>query len=258
MAGDWLKFEKATPDKPEVFAIASALDLDPDAVVGKLIRIWSWFDTHTTTGNARSVTPALLDRIAGVTGFVLAMCSVGWVEVTDDGVSLPNFDRHTGETAKGRALGAKRASEHRGKSNAPTVTKGVTTPLPREEKRREEIEAKERADARPAKNRGTRLPSDWAPDPDLTQWAIAERPELGLTSEIEKFRDYWAAKAGAGGLKLDWPATFRNWIRNSKSEVIHANRNSSRKLSAVELVEQAIADNERRGGAGSIATVSAG
>jgi hypothetical protein len=138
MAGDWLKFEKATPEKPEVFAIAAKLDMDPDAVVGKLIRVWSWFDTHTLSGNGVGVTRPLLDRIAGVTGFVAAMESVDWIVVTAVGVSLPNFDRHTGETAKSRALGAKRASEHRAKSNDDSVTSTVTKALPREEKRREE------------------------------------------------------------------------------------------------------------------------
>lgn len=118
-------------------------------------------------------------------------------------------------------------------------------------------EAEARADARPAKSRGTRLPSDWTPYPELTQWAKAERPDIGLTSEIEKFRDYWAAKAGAGGVKLDWPATFRNWVRNSKSEVSHGNRNTSRKLSAVELVEQAIADNSRHSDSGTLVTLHA-
>ena len=138
MAGEWLKFEKATPDKPEVFAIAARLDIDPDAVVGKLIRVWSWFDTHTVDGNGAGVTRPLLDRIAGVTGFVSAMESVGWVVVAASGVSLPNFERHTGETAKGRALGAKRALDHRAKSNAKSNGGSVTPALPREEKRREE------------------------------------------------------------------------------------------------------------------------
>lgn len=150
VAGEWLKFEKATPDKPEVFAIATHLDIDPDAVVGKLIRVWSWFDTHTMDGNAVSVTSALLDRVAGVTGFVRAMERVGWICVTPDGVSLPNFDRHTGETAKGRALTAKRASEHRAKSNAASVTSTVTPALPREEKRREEEKQEANASLSPA------------------------------------------------------------------------------------------------------------
>lgn len=142
MAGDWLKFEKATPDKPEVFAIAARLGIDPDAVVGKLIRVWSWFDTHTVDGNAVGVTPELLDRIAGATGFVTAMQESGWVVVSEDGVSLPNFDRHNGETAKKRALTAKRVAHHRSKCNAAAVTASVTPALAREEKRRYIEEAK--------------------------------------------------------------------------------------------------------------------
>lgn len=138
MAGEWLKFEKATLDKPEVFAIAARLGIDPDAVVGKLMRVWSWFDTHTVDGNAAGVTTALLDRIAGATGFVSAMHESGWVVVAEDGVSLPNFDRHTGETAKKRALTAKRVAHHRSKGNVGSNDGSVTQALAREEKRREE------------------------------------------------------------------------------------------------------------------------
>src|SRR5205814_92454 len=32
-------------------------------------------------------------------------------------------------------------------------------------------------------------------------------------AELLKFRDYWIALPGAKGLKADWPATWRNWIR---------------------------------------------
>lgn len=41
MAGDWIKFEIGTSDKPEVRAIAHDLNIDLDAVIGKLLRVWS-------------------------------------------------------------------------------------------------------------------------------------------------------------------------------------------------------------------------
>ena len=152
MAGNWIKFDTSTSDKPEVWEIATKLGIDPDAVVGKLLRVWTWFDDHTEKGNAKgnapSVTKALLDRRVCVTGFVTAMIEVGWLEETDGMLSLPNFDRHNGQTAKNRALTAKRVSLHK-KSNA-SVTIGneksnaasVTSALPREEKRREDINTK--------------------------------------------------------------------------------------------------------------------
>jgi hypothetical protein len=141
MAGDWIKFETSTSDKPEVWAIATKLEIDPDAVVGKLLRIWTWFDAHSEKGNAPSVTKALLDRRVGVTGFVTSMIDVGWMDETEGVLTIPNFVRHNGQTAKNRALTAKRVADHK-KSNASGNAKGnapiVTGPLPREEKRREE------------------------------------------------------------------------------------------------------------------------
>tara|TARA_R100000781_G_scaffold86921_2_gene53492 strand:+ start:134 stop:679 length:546 start_codon:yes stop_codon:yes gene_type:complete len=129
MAGDWIKFEVDTFDKPEVWALAQELCLPVDAVVGKLLRVWSWFDAHTEDGNAPSVTTTLLDHRVGVTGFCQALVNVGWMHLDDSHVSLPNFERHNGQSAKKRALTAKRVADHRKRtSNGKSVT--------REEKRR--------------------------------------------------------------------------------------------------------------------------
>jgi hypothetical protein len=131
MAGDWMKIELELPDKPEVHYIAGALGLDPDAVVGKLIRVWSWFDKHTVDGNALGVTYALLDRITSVTGFGEAMAFAGWMCQQDKTLVMPSFDTHTSKSAKKRALTTKRVSKIR---NADVTLEA----LPREEKRREE------------------------------------------------------------------------------------------------------------------------
>jgi len=138
VAGPWLKMECATPDKPEVLAITAAMGWDdPDLTVGKLFRLWRWFDQHTTDGNAESVTAALLDRVVGVSGFVAAVAKVRWLSITDEGISLTNFDKHNGETAKQRANTAKRVAGHKAnaKGNAGANDEGndgsVTGALPR-------------------------------------------------------------------------------------------------------------------------------
>ena len=41
MSGDWIKIEVCLPDKPEIWAMSESLNIDPDAVTGKLIRVWS-------------------------------------------------------------------------------------------------------------------------------------------------------------------------------------------------------------------------
>lgn len=136
MAGDWMKIEKCTPDKPEVFFIADELGIDPDAVFGKCFRVWSWFDDHTTNGKANgcSVSRTLVDRLVSVQGFANAMVSVGWLVEYGAGVAANNFERHNGETAKQRALTAKRVAKHTAKKTNDSLTHDA---LPREEKRRD-------------------------------------------------------------------------------------------------------------------------
>lgn len=111
--------------------MAGALSIDPDAVVGKLLRVWAWFDEHTEDGNAPSVTKTLLDRQVGVAGFCDVMISAGWMTEMNSTITLPNFTRHNGKTAKNRALTAKRVATHKAKfANAPLTQDA----LPKEEK----------------------------------------------------------------------------------------------------------------------------
>ena len=137
----WMKIDLELPDKPEVHAIAGMLNLDPNAVVGMLIRVWQWFDKHTVDGNAYGVTYSLPDRISGVSGFGEAMAFVGWLEQQDKTLVMPKFDSHTSESAKARALASKRVSAHRVKSNANVNANSngdsVTNALPREEKEKD-------------------------------------------------------------------------------------------------------------------------
>lgn len=67
-----------------------------------------------------------------------------------------------------------------------------------------------------SRSRGSRLPSDWEPSEILKAWACKERPDLDIEVVIPKFRDYWCAVPGSKGVKLDWEATFRNFIRTEK------------------------------------------
>ena len=65
--------------------------------------------------------------------------------------------------------------------------------------------------------RGSRLAQDWVLTKSLGEWAQTERPDLDVRLVAEQFKDYWIAQPGQKGLKLDWSATWRNWVRNSKA-----------------------------------------
>jgi uncharacterized protein YdaU (DUF1376 family) len=68
---------------------------------------------------------------------------------------------------------------------------------------------KERADTR----RASRLPANWTLPPEWRDWSRATRPDLDPAKMADRFRDFWVAKAGRDGAKLDWAATWRNWVR---------------------------------------------
>jgi hypothetical protein len=66
------------------------------------------------------------------------------------------------------------------------------------------------------KNRGTRLSADWRLPSDWKHDAISKGMRAGdVDIEEQRFRNYWIAKAGAGAVKVDWHATWRNWILNN-------------------------------------------
>lgn len=115
MAGDWIKIEHVTPDKPEIDQLANILGIDHDAVTGKLIRLWVWADQQSLNGYAQSVTHSGLDRITFCPGFAKALEQVGWLESEEGQIRFPNFDFHNGKTAKQRALANKRKAESRAK-----------------------------------------------------------------------------------------------------------------------------------------------
>jgi uncharacterized protein YdaU (DUF1376 family) len=65
--------------------------------------------------------------------------------------------------------------------------------------------------------RGSRLAQDWFLSKAMGEWATQERPDLDVRQVAEQFKDYWVAQAGQKGVKLDWDATWRNWVRNTKT-----------------------------------------
>jgi len=154
-----MKFEKSTLDKPEVFEMAEMLDIDPDAVVGKLLRVWNWFDDQSHNGDAPVTVRALLDRYTGVTGFTQSMESVGWLSVDGKTMSLPNFDRHNGQTSKNRALTAKRMAKSRSKSDAKSDAP-IVTPSSPEKRREEKSNVLAKANTKGSKKKPDKLPFD--------------------------------------------------------------------------------------------------
>lgn len=209
MAGDWIKIEHATIDKPEIIAMADLLEKSPDEVFGMCFRVWRWFDANSIDGNAGSnagsvtgnALMALVNRLAGDVRFAACMKKVGWLG--DNGV--PNFDYHLGESAKKRAVNARRQAKHRdAKSNADSVT----NPLP--EKRREENKET------PIASRDSRAPQvAWSEAgfqiPESVQAGFKTAyPAIDLAAEVAKAHAW--VLANPKNRKSNWGRFLNGWL----------------------------------------------
>jgi uncharacterized protein YdaU (DUF1376 family) len=90
--------------------------------------------------------------------------------------------------------------------------------------------------------RATRLASDWELPEDWGHWAANARPDLDPIKTAERFADYWRAKPGKDGRKLDWEATWRNWVRDERAPKVNPADVARQTTRPTETVEE----NRRR------------
>jgi hypothetical protein len=193
--------------------MACILGIDPDAVVGKLVRVWSWASQNCNADGVTDVTvKALLNRITCVTNFAETMSEVGWLTESDGKIYFPNFDYHCSKTAKTRAKTNKRVSEHREvkrKCNDQSVTQAYQKALP--EKRREEKSIKTPHPAREAEIFSGQDPGSVIIPPCSLSEATHYAATIGMADDVARL---WWEKRDAE----DWrprngelPLTTKSW-----------------------------------------------
>ena len=72
------------------------------------------------------------------------------------------------------------------------------------------------AKASSVRTKGSRLPLDWQASADDIAYAESKGfSAVEIDSQAESFRDWWRSAPGSKGVKADWPATWRTWIRRA-------------------------------------------
>jgi hypothetical protein len=218
---NWLKIEKCTPDKPEIYQLAALHDSDPHAMFTKAFLIWAWFDDHTVDGNAPVTVQALLERITGVTGIIESFEKVGWASVQDGVITMLGFDKHTSASAKKRAQTAARVAESRAKtgthsqqeqSNAPSVTEALP-----EKKRKEVSNKKEKGSD--ASKKPTLLPENIDPLNmpqkwnDLASAYLSRKGIAGIDLE-DQFQKFCFHHQKLGNKFSCWKSAWGTWYSN--------------------------------------------
>lgn len=124
-----------------------------------------------------------------------------------------------------------------------------------EEVKKEGKKKEKRSASPPSTKKGTRLSEPFLLTPEMRIYAADKRPDIDVTIETEKFCNYWRAKPGNGGLKLDWLATWRNWILNArsngngtyhKSNVPHRPTSTDRIAEHIDIINQYPTEAELR------------
>lgn len=118
----WIKFDKALESDPRVLKIARHLGVTHErygrnagvtVVIGGLVRLWSYADTHIDEDDILAVSVDDIDEIVGITGFAEAL-PPDWLQIVDgESVQLPDFHDHNGSLARRRAQAASRQRKHR-------------------------------------------------------------------------------------------------------------------------------------------------
>jgi hypothetical protein len=199
MAGDWIKFEHATLDKPEVARMAELLGINRNEMLGVLLNYFVWLDRNCSHGHVTHMSRLSLDSILHMSGFSACLCDVGWAEVNETTgiLTVKNWERHNGKPAKTRALAKDRKAEERSrKSHAESVT--------REEKRRDKP-----IHTLSAGRKLTSLPADFSISERVRGWAT-EKGHRRLDERLEHFVGY--AKR-SGKRYADWDEAFMSAVR---------------------------------------------
>lgn len=80
--------------------------------------------------------------------------------------------------------------------------------------------------------RATRIAPDFALTPEMRQYAADKTPDVNIDLATEKFINHWTSASGSNASKLDWIATWRNWMLSDQERAgrIAAGRPSTSQL----------------------------
>lgn len=134
----WIKWEKSLESDPRFTRMVrklrnnSVTAASPERfictlIIGGLIKLWSFADTHIRKDNVLDLGKADIDDMVGVPGFADSMPDSWLKEIDESHVELPDFQEHNGVIAKRQALAQKRMANMRERRRDADVTQELPT-----------------------------------------------------------------------------------------------------------------------------------
>ena len=176
---------------------------------------------HLKVGD-KVILPSNLARMVGdnadvVADWLLELSQAGVYDTTEDGVIFSKRMVRDENLRQIRAAGGSKGG------NPALMDKGKVN-LEDKQKSTPSSSSTSSSTNKEKTQRGSRLPVDFVLPEDWIGFCQQYRKDLDPQEVFDGFKDFWISKPGAGGVKLDWTATWRNWVRSQSAPKTFANK----------------------------------
>lgn len=219
----WFKVDDGFATSPKVLSIPRAHRL---AAIGLWTVAGTWCSKHLTDGR---VPGFMLEEWGADVSHGTALVAAGlWVE-TEAGYAFHAWDEYQPSRADVQAhrdRERRRKEEWRAKkagntgeshADVPTGQQGVShRPSALPDPTHPDPTRPDQLKGVNAAKRGARIPDQFIVTTSMRLWAAEKVPLVDVDVSTAKFVDFWRAKTGKDATKLDWVATWRNWLRSDQ------------------------------------------
>ena len=241
----WFKVDDGFHGHPKV------VGLSPSAV-GVWLLTGTWSAQYLTDG---AVPRGIMTRLGGTDADAHELITAGLWDATDDGFRFHEWAEYQPtktEVEAERAAARDRMRERRrnkrgqfaGSSPEQQGNFGGSSPTPTQPSPARPESSKE--DSSEPRKRGTtkgnRIPEPFVVTGEMRSAITAECVGLDVDWQTRRFVDYWRAQPGQRGVKSDWVATWRNWMRRAHEEA------GNRRLTPTERAQKTVAAGRNVGG----------
>ena len=237
----WFKVDDSFYDHPKVFDA-------PDCALALWVRAGTWSARNLTNGFVPAGMPARLcdDPDTAVADLLRRGL---WLRAKGGGYQFHDWADYQPTAAQVLELREKRAEAGRkgglAKADKQTSSKSQASasggakqnaaptrpdPSPSSGSSRESNSRSVGGAGGQPRERGSRLPDHFSVTDDMKRWAADNAPTCG-TTDHESFCDYWRSVPGQKGRKVDWKATWRNWMRKEHERRAAQQRSNGNKQS---------------------------
>lgn len=227
----YIEFHQALIDHRKTIIAAEILDMQEVHLCGHLAALWCWCLDNCQDGilpESHRVIARGARYTEDPSKFIEALVTAGFVTKTESGLAIHDWSNYGGKLIEKRRTNAEKQARYRDRQDQENKPEGdVTATLPsrnaleksREEKRRvlPPISPEGGPPEAPKSIRSvkTRVPENMVAVIPPEVWsAIAKEQGMSpdeVIRETEKMTDHYRAN---GERKVDWVATWRNWMRS--------------------------------------------